>query len=147
MMARAMTERPDLRGPSEKANHRILMICGAVGGVTGLAMALGVRQMNVGGDHPSLTTGPIPAWMGIGLALVWGVVIPVLSWRWHRVVDEHEREAYRDGAVAGFYTLSIGGGVWWFLWRGGLLPEVDAFWLYLATLTAAGLVWAWRKYR
>ncbi len=147
-----MTATPDdhdLRGPSERANHRLLAICGGLGGAIGLATAVVALQQRHGpnGANVSLLTTPLPAWLAVVIAVLWGVVLPVISWRWHRVVDEHEREAYRDGAIAGYYVIGVGAPVWWFLWRGGLLPAVDAFWLYVAVMTVSGTVWIWRKYR
>ncbi len=146
-MVPPMADKGTTKGPSERANQRLLAISGALGGAMGLGMALAVLASAPPGEHPSMLSGPLPAWLAIVFALVWGVVLPIISWRWHRVVDEHEREAYRDGAVAGFYVFALGGPIWWFLWRGGLAPAVDAFALYLAFMTAAGVVWLWRKYK
>lgn len=150
-MASTVAERrtPAPKSASTKANHRLLAISGVIGGVVGLALALSVLLAHRGdariGD--AMINGPLPAWLAIAVALVWGVALPIISWRWERVVDEHEREAYRDGAVAGFYTLSVGGPVWWLLARGGLLPPVDAVVLYGAVLVATAVVWLWRKHR
>lgn len=135
------------KGPSERANHRLLAISGAVGGVAGLSTALIVLQQPPGAAaRPDLWSSPLPLWFAVLMALIWGVVIPVISWRWHQVVDEHERQAYRDGAVASFYTVGLGVPVWWFLWRGGALPPVQIEWVYGAMLAVGGLVWLWRKY-
>ena len=137
------------KGPSERANHRLLAISGAVGGVVGGAMAVVSilhRPHGTPFDHQTLWTSPLPLWFAILMVLVWGVVIPVISWRWHRVVDEHERQAYRDGAVASFYTVGLGVPIWWFLWRGGALPPVQFEWVYVAMLAVGSIVWLWRKY-
>lgn len=137
------------KGPSVRANHRLLALCGALGGVIGLATGVVASSQRHGPDGAdvSLLTAPLPAWLAVAIAVLWGIVLPVISWRWHRVVDEHEREAYRDGAVAGYYVIGIGAPVWWFLWRGGLLPPVEAFWFYVAFMLLSGTVWVWRKYR
>ncbi|MDR6113513.1 MULTISPECIES: hypothetical protein [unclassified Sphingomonas] len=134
------------KGPSERANHRLLAISGAVGGIAGLSTALIVLQQPRGAARPDLWSSPLPLWFAVLMALIWGVIVPIISWRWHRVVDEHERQAYRDGAVASFYTVGLGVPVWWFLWRGGVLPPVQIEWVYGAMLAVAGLVWLWRKY-
>lgn len=131
------------KGPSERANHRLLAISGAVGGIAGLSSALIMLQQP---DSADPWSSPLPLWFAVLMALIWGVVIPIISWRWHRVVDEHERQAYRDGAVASFYTVGLGVPVWWFLWRGGALPPVQVEWVYGAMLAVGGLVWLWRKY-
>lgn len=143
-----MIGRKVTQAPSVRANHRLLALCGVLGGGVGFATAMILRQQEHRGDHLSqLLEAPLPTWFAVAVALVWGVVLPVISWRWERVVDEHERRAYHAGAVAGFYVMSVGAPVWWFLWRGGLLPPVDAVLLYLAVLAAGGIGWAWRKYR
>ncbi|WP_347093858.1 hypothetical protein [Sphingomonas parapaucimobilis] len=135
------------KGPSERANHRLLAISGAVGGIAGLSTALIVLQQPKDAVAPADPwSSPLPLWFAMLMALIWGVVIPVISWRWHRVVDEHERQAYRDGAVASFYTVGLGVPVWWFLWRGGALPPVQIEWVYGAMLGVGGIVWLWRKY-
>jgi hypothetical protein len=149
MTVSTMAERRSTKSASERANHRLLLISGAIGGVIGLVLALSVLT----GHHDDATvgqamvSGPIPAWLAIAIALIWGVLMPIISIRWERVVDEHEREAYRDGAVAGFYVIGCGAPVWWFLWRGGLVPPVDSALLYAAVLIVTGAVWLWRKYR
>ncbi len=142
-----MTGKSYPRSPSVRANHRLLVLSGAIGGLIGLAMALILLRNGVPNDDPgALLTMPLPRWFAVLVALIWGIGTPIVSWRWERVVDEHERRAYRDGAVAGFYVMGLGAPVWWFLWRGGLAPAVDAVWLYGATMTVTGLVWLWRKH-
>ncbi|MFN3775187.1 hypothetical protein [Sphingomonas parapaucimobilis] len=135
----------DSRGPSERANHRLLALSGGVGGLAGLALAT-VSFLSRPRDHEAVWTSPLPLWFAIVMALTFGIVIPLLSWRWHQVVDEHERQAYRDGAVASFYTVGLGVPVWWFLWRGGALPPVQIGWVYGAMLCVGSIVWLWRKY-
>ncbi|WP_322963036.1 hypothetical protein [Sphingomonas fuzhouensis] len=135
------------KGPSERTNHRLLAISGVVGGIAGLSTALIVLQQPPGASpHPDLWSSPLPLWFAILMALIWGVVIPIISWRWHRVVDEHESRAYRDGALAAFYVVGLGAPVWWFLWRGGVLPPLQAEWVYGALMATCGIVWMWRKY-
>lgn len=134
------------KAPSERANHRLIAWTGALGGVIGLAMAIATSQGAGPGERLDILSGAIPGWFAVLIAFLWGVVLSAMTWRWHRVIDEHEREAYRDGAVAGYYVMAIGAPVWWFLWRGGLLPAVDAFWLFMAVMIASGGVWMWRKY-
>lgn len=149
-MVTAMTERRTVqKSASERANHRLLAISGVLGGAVGLVLALTALGGHRKGDNLSdaMLNGPLPVWLAIVLALLWGVVMPIISWRWERVVDEHEREAYRDGAVAGFYALSIGGPVWWVLARADLVRPVDPVALYALVLVATGGVWLWRKYR
>lgn len=146
MSAGAKTE----MGPSERENRRLLLWSGVLGGVIGAATAIvALTGRPRGGGHTpfDFVTSPLPAWFALLVVIAWGVVLPIISWRWHRVVDEHEREAYRDGAVAAFYVIGVGAPCWWFLWRGGMAPPVDAGALYAAMMVAGGGVWLWRKYR
>lgn len=151
MTVSIMAERraPAPKSASTKANQRWMAISGALGGVVGFALALPILRNH---DFDSTITGsmiydPLPTWLAVAAALLWGVALPIISWRWERVVDEHEREAYREGAVAGFYVIAIGAPVWWLLSRGGLMPPVDPVILYAAVLVASSVVWMWRKYR
>lgn len=143
------SRKSDTRGPSERANHRLVIMSGVVGGVMGFATALMMILSDPAGlksGHFDPWTSPLPLWFAILMALMWGVVVPIISWRWHRVVDEHESQAYRDGALAAFYVVGLGAPVWWFLWRGGVLPQLQVEWVYCALMTTCGLVWMWRKY-
>ena len=134
-------------GGRQRANHRLLALSGLLGGAIGLGIALVATRGVPDGTRPDLMSAPLPLWFAVVLAFAWGVVLPVISWRWHRVVDEHEREAYRDGAVAGFYAVEIGAPIWGTFWRAGMLPPVDATALFAAMIAVTGIVWLWRKYR
>ncbi|WP_230481308.1 hypothetical protein [Sphingomonas sp. Leaf21] len=145
-----MSTQPSTKGPSERANHRLLGVSAAVGGVMGMAMSLmafGATPPGVKHGPFDMWTTPLPTWFAVLMAMICGLVVPFISWRWHRVVDEHESRAYRDGALAAFYVVSLGVPVWWFLWRGGLVPPVQFEWVYGALMLSCGIVWAWRKYR
>ncbi len=74
----------------------------------GLSMAVVAILSTPAGTKPSafhMWTSPLPLWFAILMAVMWGIAIPIISWRWHRVVDEHESRAYRDGALAAFYVV------------------------------------------
>jgi hypothetical protein len=137
------------KSASVKANHKLLVWSGVLGGAMGFAIAMSVlsTRPEEGNIAEAMIYGPLPVWLAVAMALLWGVVLPVISWRWEQVVDEHEREAYRDGAVAGFYVMGVGAPVWWLLARAGLVPPVEVSILYAAFLTVTGAVWLWRKYR
>ncbi|WP_203309443.1 MULTISPECIES: hypothetical protein [Sphingomonas] len=133
--------------PSVRANRRLLAISAVFGAVIGVATVFVQLPHSDGAPTMGdLLRAPLPAWFAILIAVAWGIVLPLISWRWERVVDEHERQAYRDGAVAGFYVMGVGAPMWWILARGGLVPAVDAIGLYVATMAATAVVWLWRKY-
>ncbi len=126
----------------ERKNRNLLVACMVIGGVIGIALTLvdPARPMGAFSDTP------IPAWAAIGFAIVWGIIIPLISWQWHRTVDEQEIDAYKQGALYGFYVFSVGAPVWWILWRGGLLPPINGPILYYAVLMTCGVVWLRKKY-
>ncbi|KQN25624.1 hypothetical protein ASE86_05265 [Sphingomonas sp. Leaf33] len=137
------------KSTSERANRRLILTSGALGGVMGLALAVATLGGHRKGDDlvDLMLTGPLPVWLVLVLVFAWGVLLPIISWRWHRVVDEHEREAYRDGAVAGHYLMSIGAPVWWLLARADLVRPIDPVAFFAAFIVVSGVVWSWRKYR
>jgi len=66
-------------------------------------------------------------------------------WRVCRVADEVEARNNRAAMVwAGcFYGVTYP--VWYFLWRGGLVPEPDHMLMYAATVAVAALTYGIRK--
>lgn len=130
----------------ERLNRNILVACGALGFFIALLMMF--TQ-----DGPDLTNGllsnePLQPAIAIALLVLMGVVLPILSFIWHRsAVDEQEIAAYKDGALWGINVFMIGAPIWWIAWRGGFLPAPDGIVLYFATITVMGAVWMWKKYR
>jgi hypothetical protein len=124
---------------------RVILYC-----TLGLGMLVGilfaVTGTAQGGVAAFLNNGPIDRWLALTLAVVMGGIVPLLSWRWHRVIDEHEREAYRDGAIAGAYAYMVGAPVWWLLWRGGWLPAPDGIAIFCIFNTIFAVVWLKRTY-
>lgn len=147
MTENIMAERRPIESASTRANRRLLGLSGLLGGVMGLLLAVNEVRRSPDGHALDILTAPLPAALALALAALWGIVLPLISWRWHKVVDEHEREAYRDGSVAGFYVLSVAAPVWWLLARGGMAPPVDGFWVYGAVMIVSGAFWLWRKHR
>lgn len=131
----------------ERLNRNILVACGALGGVIGMALAVSGGVDVAGGGGP-FSNDPLPTWLAAILVLAIGVLLPAISLYWHRhAIDEQEADAYKNGALAGLYLYMIGAPVWWFAWRGGFAPEPDGVIIYMATVTVVGAVWLWKKYR
>lgn len=130
----------------ERLNRNILVACGTLGFVTALLM-----MFTEGGPDMAnglLTNEPLQPAIAIALLVLMGVVLPILSFIWHRsAVDEQEIAAYKDGALWGINVFMIGAPLWWIAWRGGFLPMPDGIVLYFATITVMGAVWMWKKYR
>lgn len=94
-----------------------------------------------------LSNDPIDPVVALIMCAIILFVIPYGSWQWHRAVDEHERDAYRMGAVAAAYVYMLGAPLWWFLWRGGFVPAPNGIILYDAFCLSFAAVWLWKKYR
>jgi membrane protein YdbS with pleckstrin-like domain len=130
----------------ERLNIRIVAACGVVGGLIGLTLAI---SGDLGGQGANIfSSGPISPAVAIGLAIVVGILMPLVSWYWHmRVIDEQESKAYRSGALIAIYAFWTVSPTWWLLWRGGMLPAPDGIALYLMTTFIALIVWFYEKYR
>lgn len=129
----------------EKLNQRIMVACGAVGGLIGVALAVPALEQ---GDFAGVFSGsPISPAIAVPIAIFWGLVMPLISVFWHRkAIDEQEAAAYRDGALMAVYIFWYGAPVWWLLWRGGLVIAPHGPTIYMATIFAALVVWFGKKY-
>lgn len=126
----------------EKLNRNILIGCGLLGGIVGVVMVM------AGEPDMMLSSAPMAPALAIGVVFVIGVIVPIICWYWHtRAIDEQEAEAYKLGALGGIYVYTIGAPCWWFLWRGGLVPEPSGLVIYFITIFTVSIIWMWRKYR
>lgn len=130
----------------EKLNNGILVGSGLLGGLMAAMLSM---SGTAAADNPDVfSDAPISPTVALLLAFTVGVLLPLLSWYWHKkVVDEQEEAAYRTGTLFAMYAFWIVAPVWWLLWRGGMLPAPDGVALYLMTSFIALIVWLWKKYR
>lgn len=140
--ALAMAEGKEPLTARERKNRNLLIACVVIGGAIGVALTLFDPEQPFG----AFSDRPIPAWAAIGFAILWGALVPWISWKWHKSVDEQEIDAYRQGALYGFYVYSVGAPVWWIMWRGGMAPAINGPILYYAVLMTCGAVWLRKKY-
>lgn len=132
--------------PKERLNRNILIASAALGGIMGAAVAIASGE-GIGLFSP-LSDAPLPPLVALAMVLVTGVLVPALSFVWHRsAIDEQEVDAYKTGALYGLYVYMIGAPVWWFAWRGGFVPEPNGVIIFFVTVTTVGVVWMWKKYR
>lgn len=135
----------------EKLNRNIILACGGLGGVMGVAIAatsVSTMSDNAADPFSAFFVGPIPLTIVVPLILIWGVIMPVVAWFWHtRVIDEQEANAYRDGGYYAGYAFLILTPLWWLMWRGGLVPEPNGVAIYLTFSLVWSAVWFWKKYR
>ena len=128
-------------------NNRIIWGYGIFGGIIGLTLAL-TGNMEAANEPSPFASGPMSPMLAVILAVAIGVVLPAITFYWHKhVVDEQEDAAYRAGALIAIYAFWFVAPVWWFLWRGGILPQPDGVALYFMTAFIALIVWFWKKYR
>jgi hypothetical protein len=133
--------------PKERLNRNILILCGAAGGVMGLAMAM-VEPRDVGDGIRVFADTPLPPGFALTIVLLIGLLLPAVSIYWHRhATDEVEADAYKTGALYALNVYMIGAPVWWFLWRGGLAPAPDGIAIYFITVATVGVIWLYGKYR
>lgn len=134
------------RSPRMRQGRLILYASALIGVVIGAASIL------FQGDDPRgmlrIVTGAAPIPQALAWLLVAGMIVSlVLSVRWHRLLDEHERAAYDFGAVAAIYvyfTLSV---IWWLLWRAEIAPAVNGVAIFAITTLTWIFGWLVRRYR
>lgn len=134
------------RSPRMRQGRLLLYIAGLTGAVLGALMIAAQ-----GGEPRSMTAilrGEAPLPQAVALILAAGVVLSLLlSVRWHRLLDEHERAAYDFGAVVAIYLYFGLSSLWWLLSRGDLVPAPDGVAIFFA-VTAAWLAgWLVRRFR
>jgi hypothetical protein len=134
--------RSGIVSPRTRRARSILYLSMAVGGVLGAVL----QFSTLGADPRDSITGPIsPAVSAFAIA-IWVIVVPLLSWRWWRNVDEHEALAYKDGALVAMYAYSAIAPTWWMAWRGGFLPEPQEMVIFMAVILVWGAVWMMRRF-
>jgi hypothetical protein len=129
----------------EKMYNRFFVGSFIFGGVTGLLLALtGSFDATEAGLMSNGVMSPV---LAIIMSVAIGVFMPAATFYWHKnVVDEQEEAAYRFGALIAIYAFWFIAPVWWLLWRGGILPDVNGMILYFMTFFVALIVWFWKKY-
>ena len=129
---------------TRKANN-LLLLSGALGGVIGAALSIATISM----DDPFtlFSTAPLPPAVIIPALVVWLLIVPAISWQWHRSIDEHETQSYQFGGIVALYLYAFLAPAWWFAWRGGLVPAPGTMVVYLIVMSIWGLGWFWRRYR
>lgn len=131
--------------PKTRKSRNMLMLSVLLGVILGAALSLSTISM----DDPfaMFSNGPLPAAVVIPTLAVLLLAVPVISWQWHRNVDEHEAEAYKFGGLAAVYLYGYLAPAWWLAARGGLVPAPDVMVIYLIVLSVWLVGWFWRRYR
>jgi hypothetical protein len=126
--------------PRIRSARNILIGVSAIGLVTGfVAGVTGDGVENVFSNNPVT-----PELAGLAIAL-WLILFPV-TWLWWRKIDEHEADAYRDGALVAAHTYLLVTPAWWMATRAGWLPAQDPMAVMLAVSCLWSAVWFFRRY-
>jgi len=131
----------DPEAPRVKRSRTIVYALMGTSVVCGVALGLAD-----GPDASVFAGGPISP-LAAGIAIfVWLGIMPIVTWLWWRSIDEHEGEAYRDGAfVAGHAYLFIAP-AWWMATKAGWLPPQDPLFVFVIISIIWSLVWLIKKY-
>ena len=118
--------------PRVRKARRLMIAVVVMSVVLGIILALAAD-----GETDVFSNGPISpviAAVAIGLWLIAG---PVSTWLWFRNVDEHEADAYRDGAQVAAHVFMFVTPAWWLASRAGWMPAQDP----MAVLVLASFLW------
>lgn len=113
----------------------------------GLSVVLGFI---LAAANPSSTAvfsnAPVGAATAAVAIVLWVIVAPVLIWLWWRKIDEHEADAYRDGAMIAIHVYMFAAPGWWMATRAGWLPPQDPMVVLLGVCVVWSIVWFVRRY-
>lgn len=132
-------------GTREKRARSMFSTSLVIGGGLGLLLAAGSIQI----DDPLYlySDKPIPAAIAALALAVWLVLVPLVSWRWWRNIDEHEVRAYSFGGMTALYAYFFITPAWWVAFRGGFVPEPQHMAIFLAVSVLWSIAWMWRRHR
>jgi hypothetical protein len=135
----------DWQARAKQRTRRINTVVGAlfaVGLVSGFLVGF-FEDKNAG----LVAANSIPPWLAVVSAIVFVVSVSYGSWKLMQVSDELERVVHTKTTVVAGNVMLIGYPTWFMLWKGGLVPEPDALWLFAAGIFSSALAYAWYKYR
>jgi hypothetical protein len=128
----------------ERINRNILIGCGVAGGLIGAALIANAGHIQ---GASNVLNAPMSAPLALGLVFVWTVLLPIVAVYWHRIIDEQEASAFKDGALWSGYAFIIGAPAWWALAKAGLVAAPDAMICVAVVSYIWSGVWLWKKYR
>lgn len=125
---------------------RLYWISLALSGALGFVAAM-VMQAGTAGADGMFSNAAMTPMVAIALSVMWVIGLTIALILYHRTIDDHERQAYHLGGLAGFYAFVFPCPVWWVLWRADLAPPVEAMPLFALSLIANALFYFWFKFR
>lgn len=130
---------------AQQRKRRINIVVGTlfcVGLVSGFLVGF-FEDENAGLASPN----SIPPWLAMVSAIIFLLAATFGSWKLMKVSDELERTINTSATVMAGNVMLIGYPCWFVLWKGGIVTEPDAFWLFAAGVAASVLTYAWHKFR
>ncbi len=97
------------------------------------------------GSAALFSNAPVSPGLAIVVIALWALAGPLLTWLWWRRVDEHEADAYRDGAMIGGHAYIYLTPAWWMATRAGWLPPQEPMVVLLVVCIVWMLVWFVRR--
>ncbi|WP_448657928.1 hypothetical protein ACPVPU_10690 [Sphingomonas sp. CJ99] len=89
----------------------------------------------------------IPAYWAIAASAIWLIAVCYGGWRLHKATDELERSTNRFASVIALNIYLVGYPVWFFLWKGALLPEPSHEAIFVVIYLTLILTYLWKKLR
>lgn len=116
-----------------------------------LMVALGVPlgiMLGIADDGPGLlfSDGPVSPVIAGTAIVIWAIAGPLLTWAWWGKIDEHEADAYRDGALVAAHGYMFIVPAWWMATRAGWLPPQEPMLVMLAVASLWSAIWFVRRY-
>lgn len=131
-----------------RAKQRLSRINAVIGTMFAMGLASGFLIGFFEDEKAGLVAASsIPPWLAITSAIVFVIAVSYGSWKLMQVSDEHERVIHTKTTEVAGNVMLIGYPAWFILWKGGLVAEPDALWLFLAGIVSSALAFAWYKFR
>lgn len=93
-----------------------------------------------------LSNAPVSHGLATLAIALWMILGPILTWLWWQKIDEHEADAYREGAFIAVHAYIFIAPAWWMASRAGWLPAQDPMLVALAVSVIWMIVWFVRRY-
>jgi membrane-bound metal-dependent hydrolase YbcI (DUF457 family) len=132
---------PEPVAPRVRSARNLVALTGVLG------IPLGV-MLGIADDGTGLlfSNGPISPVIAATAIFTWAIAVPLLTWLWWRKIDEHEADAYRDGALVAAHGYLFTVPTWWMATRAGWLPPQDPMLVLLVVACLWCAVWFARRY-
>lgn len=135
----------DWQARAKQRKRRINMVVGtlfAIGLVSGFLVGFFEDE-----QAGLVAANSIPPWLAVLSAVLFLVATTFGSWKLMQVSDELERTIHIKTTVMAGNVMLIGYPTWFILWKGGIVPEPDALWLFLAGFGTSMIAYAYYRLR